>query len=279
MKSFISLFALALVAGILQFAVPSTASADELSLFQALQPTMLAAVSTDITTTPSTATTWGRVKSTYRGDSTFPNASTADTSSSGRIAKPGMETMASYGGDWSNNIISESFYTLNKYRTGSSNVVYQGQALSDWPYVISDPGALSVMTSYIGGTYWRGGIDGTWNGGSRGGYCKFFVDLVLYRSSYGIGGGNHLVLPAGTYNYAGYMTAYAVRDASRGMVVQRGGSWPHSAIVVANLGWGLDLIDSNYIGSDGNFVIARHAMSWSQLSGFTAYRANYMRQF
>lgn len=211
------------------------------------------------------------------GPETTISQTTPDSTLAGQ--KPGVEPFATYGGDWSNNIISEAFYTLNRYRTGTSGVIYQGQALSDWPYVASDPGALSSMTSYIGGTYWRGGIDGTWNGGSRGGYCKFFVDLVLYRSSYGIGNGYHLVLPAGTYNYGGYMPAYDVHQASRGMVVQRGGSNPHSAIVVANLGWGLDLIDSNYIGGDGNFVIARHALSWSQLSSFTAYRANYMRQF
>lgn len=221
-----------------------------------------------------TRTTWGAIKVLYRAETAAEKSPMPSA-----IQKPGVGQYATYSGDWSNNILSEAYYSLNRYRTGSSNCIYQGMAMSDWDYVPNDPGALTVVTNYIGSAN-RGGITGTWNGCChRGGYCKFFVDLVLYWSSYGIGNGWHLVLPGGTYYYGGYMPAYDVRQAQPGWVIQRAGSNPHTAIVARNLGWGLDLIDSNYTGGNGNFVISRHALSWADLYGYTAYRATYMQQF
>ncbi|MEK7637605.1 MAG: hypothetical protein AAB402_04455 [Patescibacteria group bacterium] len=280
MKRCTVLFAMAIFAVTAPYPFTSTVQADTLqSTLTLLQTVPLAQTDTpaDVTAKPAIRSTWGAIKALYRGNSMDPNAMTQDSTSAGMV-KPGAGTMATYGGDWSNNIISEVYYSLNKYRTGTSGVVYQGLALSDWGYARDDTGALNAMTIYIGSGN-RGGIDGTWNRGSRGGYCKFFVDLVLYRSSYGIGGGYHLVLPAGTFNYGSYMPAYGVQQATRGMVIQRGGTYPHTAIVVANLGWGLDLIDSNFTGGDGNYVISRHALAWTDLAGYTAYRATYMRQF
>ncbi len=239
----------------------------------------------DDTSNPQVHSSWGAIKAIYRGNTPIPYTAERVEESTAQVRKPGISPMATYGGDWSNNVLSEAFYTLDLYRTGSSTCAYNGMAMSDWvqrfgyTYPRSDAGALANVSAVIGSAN-VGVIDGTWNGcPARGGYCKFFVDLVLYRSSYGIGNGYHLILPGGTYYYGGYMTPYDPHQAQPGWVIQRAGSHPHSAIVAANLGWGLDLIDSNYVGGDGNFVIARHAMSWGDLSGFTAYRATYMRQF
>lgn len=231
-----------------------------------LVPTMLLAQ--PIPTQPST---WSRVKALYAE----PDATTS--------RRDQVQTEATYGGDWSNNIVSEAFYALSQSRSGGSGRSYywggNNNAMGDWNYVNggSDNGALNNVGRYIGwsnaGTYWN-----TWNGYWRGGYCKFFVDLVLYRSSYGIGNRYHLILPGGGYDYSRYMTPYSVSQARPGWVIQRISS-PHSAIVVANLPNGLDVIDSNYIGGDGSFVISRHPLTWSQLAGFTAYRATFMEQF
>ncbi len=196
------------------------------------------------------------------------------------VQKPVATPDATYTGvDWSNNVFSEACYALNVYRTGSSTIVYKGIHLGDWDYVRSDNTALNVMTSYIGGTVNRGSIDGTYGGGHLGGYCKFFVDLVLYRSSYGIGNGWHLVLPGGGYDYSGYMTPCDITQAKTGWVIQHLSPGEHSAIVAANLGWGLDLIDSNNVDRNGTFVIARHSFAWNQLGGYTAYKPTYMKQF
>ena len=176
---------------------------------------------------------------------------------------------------WGNRIVSEAFYSLNQSRTGGSNVSYHGWAMSDWNYVESDRDADKRISWYIGGCGNRGGAGGTvslqdynstWKTCHKGGYCKYFVDLVLYRSSYGWGGNKHLVLPSGT-SYA----TRSVYDAQPGWVLQS--SMPHSGIVVARYGGGLDVIDSNWVGGDGNYAISRHFMSWSELisKGFKAY--------
>lgn len=170
---------------------------------------------------------------------------------------------------WGNYVVSEAYYSLNRYRTGTSTKSWQGLAMSDWDYVASDPYADNRVAAYVGSA--NRGITGLGcYGFNRGGYCKYFANLVLYRSSYGYPGG-HVVLPHG-YTYA-WRSIY---QAQPGWVIQRGGTSPHTAIVVANLGWGLDVIDANWIypypcSGGGAFYIARHAMSWSQLSGFGAY--------
>lgn len=276
MKRFIMLYALAIVASLTLYAnntVQAATDANPSNQDNSAQPEVR-------------RTSWGAVKAIYRGNQPLPySAERAESTAANRAIKPGATpAWRSYTGDWSNNIISEAFYTLNIYHTGSSNCVYRGMAMSDWPrqvgytYPRGDPDALRVVSAYIGGPN-VGNIDGTYNGcAGRGGYCKFFVDLVLYRSSYGIGGGWHLVLPPGTYDYSAFMTPYGVSQAQRGWVIQRGGPYPHTAIVAANLGWGLDLIDSNNVDKDGLYVIARHAFSWGELGGYTAYRPTYMRQ-
>ena len=187
---------------------------------------------------------------------------------------------STYSGDWSNYIVSEECYALFPWRNGSSPVSYNGLAMGGWDYVASDQWAFQQVSAYSGNTVGTVGtttLAGTVPANAtvgRGGWCKFFANLVLFRSSYGIGGGKHLVLPYG-YDYANE----SVYNAKPGWVIQRGGSSPHTAIVIANLGWGLDVVDANYVGGNGKFLISRHPFSWAQLSGYGAYRATRMLRF
>ncbi len=257
----------------------------DLTMLSTLNPVILTTTaSADQTDQPVVKTSWGNLKRLYydRGQVSTSPAPAAI------IKQPGVGPMwlAYTGPDWSNNVKSEAFYTLDIYRGGSSLCVYQGMAMSDWvqrfgyTYPRSDGSALDIVSRYIGAGN-VGNIDGTWNGcPALGGYCKFFVDLVLYRSSYGIGSGWHLVLPPGTdpSNFTPYMPGHDVHEAQAGWVLQRGGSTPHTALVAANLGSGLDLIDSNNVAYNGSFVIARHYFTWAQLSAYTAFHPTYMRQ-
>lgn len=180
---------------------------------------------------------------------------------------------------WGDRVVSEAFFALNQYRTGTSNVIYHGLAMSDWNYIESDRTADERISEYIGGCGNRGGAGGyalleDWDrqldACHKGGYCRYFVDLVLYRSSYGWGGGQHLVIDRSGTNYATEST----RSAQKGWVIQANGRYgPHTAIVVVVYPGGLDVVDSNWTGGNGNFLISRHFFSWSTLDdwGFKAY--------
>lgn len=184
-----------------------------------------------------------------------------------------------YTGDWTSYVWSELAYSLNRNRTGFSTVSWKGYAMSDWAYTSSDQWAYTQVSEYMGGSVGTTGMirlqytNPPWSWIERGGWCKFFANLILFRSSYGIGGGYHLVLPSG-YSYA----TEDVRNARKGWVIQNP-SIPHTAMVAENLGWGLDLIDANWVGGNGNYYIARHSMSWSQLAGFKAYKPTRMVRF
>lgn len=175
------------------------------------------------------------------------------------------------GPAWEGNIVSEAKYSLCQQRTGTSHKVYQGLAMGDWDYPHQGDccNALARVRAHIGAD--NVGSLGLWQNQYRqGGYCKFFTDFVLYRSSYGYPGG-HLVLRGGTYSYP---NPRSVSQAQPGWILQKPSPGPHTAIVVALLGWGLDVIDSNFTGGNGSFAISRHPLSWSQLTGYNAYRAH-----
>jgi hypothetical protein len=188
---------------------------------------------------------------------------------------PGQFSVNAVGPAWENNIVSEAFYALSRSRSGGSSKAYNGCAMSDWPYPHQGDccNALAKVKSYFGA--WPGEL-GLWKGYyQQGGVCKFFVDLVAYRSSYGYPGG-HLFLPTG-YSWN---PSHSVREARAGWIIQANGSYgPHTAIVVAVFSDGLDVVDCNWIGSSGgvySYAIARHKLAWSTLDawGFRAYRVH-----
>ncbi|USN53780.1 MAG: hypothetical protein H6760_01260 [Candidatus Nomurabacteria bacterium] len=192
-------------------------------------------------------------------------------------AQPGP-AIQSTGPEWYNQVVSEAKYTLCQLRNGTSHEVYQGKAMGDWPYPHQGDccNALGVVRQYMYGGGSPGPL-GEWNGFQQGGWCKFFVNLVLYRSSYGYPGG-HLLLPTSTYRYN---NPRPVSEAQPGWILQSE-TLPHTAIVVERLGGGLDVIDSNWIGTykrpDGSYyysyAIARHEITNTELDryDFMAYR-------
>ena len=186
---------------------------------------------------------------------------------------------------WGDNIVSEAFYALSQSRSGGSSKKYKDSnnnvwTMADWNWAKTDRDADGHVSRYIGCedkwddncwscNYYRGKT-GKKNGYYRGGECKFFANLVLYRSSYGWGDGKHLAIPH-LYSYANR----SVRDADKGWVIQAP-QYPgkdygqHTAIVVHKYPGGLDVVDSNFTGP-GEHYIARHFMSWSDLSRFKAW--------
>jgi len=178
------------------------------------------------------------------------------------------------GPAWENNVLSEACYALSQSRSGYSNLNWNGYAMGDWPYPWQGDccGALAKVTKemYGANTGGRGSL-GLWQGlYQQGGECKFFVNLILYRCSYGFPGG-HLMLPGGSYYYT---SPKNWRDAQPGYIIQSA-SMPHTAIVIANYGSsGLSVIDANWIGGRYSYAIGRHVIPPSTLDqkGFLAYR-------
>lgn len=181
------------------------------------------------------------------------------------------------GPPWESYIVSEIKYMLCEQRTGTSHAVYQGLAMGDWDYPHSDAQALQRIIANYGSST---GPLGLWRGQYRQvGWCKFAVDMALYRSSYGYPSG-HLFLKTG-YSWSPW---HPYTEAQPGWILQSS-SLPHTAIVIAVLSYGLDVIDSNWVGTyyDQNahqwvysYALARHVLTWNQLStnGFRAYRAH-----
>lgn len=185
-------------------------------------------------------------------------------------------SIAAVGPAWESYIVSEAYYALCQQRNGSSHLVYNGLAMSDWDYPHSDSYALNRLIANYGSDT---GPLGLWQSRYRqGGWCKFFVDMVLYRSSYGYPNG-HLFLPTGYV----FSPAHGVGEAQPGWILQAP-SKVHTAIVVARLSNGLDVIDANWIGTykrpDGSmaysYAIGRHVITWQTLSDnkYAAYRAH-----
>lgn len=172
----------------------------------------------------------------------------------------------------------EMRYALSRRVDGTSGLTYQGKYMGDWNYVTggTDNWAFDKKRAeYSGGT-------GTVGFGpyGRGGWCKFFVDLLLFRSSYGLGNGYHLYLPGG-YTYATVNPRYA----APGWVLQS--TMPHTALVDAphynsagqHDGWWV--IDANWVGGNGQFYISRHFFTFTDLdaNSFKAWKPTLMKRY
>jgi len=199
-------------------------------------------------------------------------------------------------------VIREAFYALSPSASGlSSRTITTSQGImvaGDWNYLWSDQAALSAMlakyeqanssvwrrypypyqyratsTPNIGySPLWGGRSEyGAYGGYGRGGQCKFFANLVLYRSS-----GYRLQLP--TYSTMQYYTR-SVGYARPGDVIFRYGSnlTPHVAIVTKILSGdpnsgtvtSVDVVDANWCNRCE--IIQRHPISGSTLTQFRVY--------
>ncbi len=222
---------------------------------------------------------------------TEPDVATQTTAQPDVIEKPGVQPSAVTSWNSPPYILSEARYTLNPSRSGTSTLTYNGQYMGDWNWATggSDNGAFQKVSADYGGATGTVGF----NRFEQGGWCKFFVSLVLYRCSYGIGNNNHLYLPSG-YTYADTDPKYA----GPGWVLQS--TMPHTAIIdsphynPSGIQDGWWVIDSNWIGTTAikdrygkvvgynySYWVGRHFMSFDVLKskGFKAWRPNLMRQY
>lgn len=157
-------------------------------------------------------------------------------------------------------------YMKNAYRCNSSNWRTGTETDGFGCQVYYSPVSFYLSSYPYGyGTY--GGNNGDVG---RGGQCKYFANLILYRS-----GSDQNIL-----------TSYAAMNldipnqgdpalAKQGDVLftlQEGSNYNiwHTAIVVELKPDGLDVIDSNYVsdisGTPNREVIARHLLTWAYLS-------------
>ncbi len=166
-------------------------------------------------------------------------------------------------------VVQEAFYALNRAHTGSSSkrLTTGGGTwtASDWNYLNSDTRAFSTMTSRYGAyssNYYPGSASSwgqTSSGYGRGGQCKFFANLLLYRA-----GVDTRTFPS----YSTWRSSYRGTKAScaqKGDIIWRssGGSTGHVAVVVDILAGNsasctvteVDVVDSN---QDGTERILRH---------------------
>jgi len=171
-------------------------------------------------------------------------------------------------------VVLECYYALRPYCSSAPYKSIFGNAVSEWNYLCSDLNAYRVLKGWYGTAYssvWSlFYIDPPWsygcyNGIGRGGQCRYFANLILYRS-----GVYQRCLPA--YTSAGLMQ---IRFARPGDVIQRTSGCRHTAVVVKVLegiaGYSVtrvDVIDSNFVGGDGQEIIGMHQIGGTDLSNY-----------
>lgn len=183
-------------------------------------------------------------------------------------------------GDYSSRVRWEARYALSRSANGTSTNPYGNSWFGDWDYVASDSYAYNRAAAEAG---WVVGGIATNTGISparyRGGWCTFFVRLILFRSTYWTGYGQHLTTPAFPEQVYAHVDGNYMTD--RYDTVQPGWIFvtavnQHYAVADeranVNGSWGWWFIDANYVGGNGNFYIARHFMSDATLRA-NSYRA------
>lgn len=191
--------------------------------------------------------------------------------------------------------VLEAFYALDPGYYGFSSKLINGNTVSDWHYLYTDLNAYrnekpayccdpkdgSSYASVIPEFFSESTLDkysynlrGDYVG--RGGQCKFFVDLLLFRSE-------AATRISGTHTLPSYSTMSAktryIGHARPGDVIFRITGTKHVALVVhvlsgnsdAGTVTSVDVVDSNYIGGDGNEIIGRHIIQGAELSSYKIY--------
>lgn len=242
---------------------------------QSTQQTKIVSTNSDATATSTPIpSTWGGIKAVYgMNDAASP------------VHKGGSGGLTINSWDPSGYQLSiqlEAYHALSTRNNGSSGVtLYVGNyayAGGDWDYV-NDPGgasALSAMKSHYSAS--QIGSYGLWREDwitrsslnvGHGGYCKFFADLVQWRAT----GGKKGYLPCNT------CAGGSVSNVGIGDIIQiPSNTSGHTAIVVNVLSrnndgsvHSVDVIDSNYVGGDGEFIIAHHPISQPELDSYRTY--------
>lgn len=194
-------------------------------------------------------------------------------------------------------VVLEAFYALRPSYDGGCDKTINGNCVSNWNYINNDTYAYGVVKGWYGcnSSVWTTSGDGSgcynnnypvsfWTSYGyyygyygtygRGGQCKYFANLILYRS-----GSYQTALPAYPSNITSN-TDYEtnMQNAVEGDVLVTlnegsGYNTRHTAIVVeikrsGTTVTGLDVIDANFISDNGSLnreVIGRHLLSTSYL--------------
>lgn len=200
-------------------------------------------------------------------------------------------------------VVLECFYALRpSYDGGCDKTNYQGNCVSNWNYLNSDWSAYNTVSDSVAygcdiasewatydygdacypkygapASFWVSpNIYGYYGTYGRGGQCKFFADLILYRSEtqHRLDGGTH-TLPS-SYSTMNGNAETNLATAKPGDILFTfnegvNNNITHTAIVVELKSDGLDVIDSNYVRDTTSTtpydreVIGRHLLTWSYL--------------
>jgi hypothetical protein len=181
-------------------------------------------------------------------------------------------------GDWSSRVLYEARYALSaSNHNGTSNNPNNTSTkiYGDWNYVANDAYAHSKASAEAHGTV---GTVGQSGGYYLGGWCTYFVRLVLYRATY-TSFSDHYTVP--NYGYSGMydplIPGCGVMDPNPanwqgGWVLRSGDHYAFAEQrVCVNGSWGWWIIDSNWVKS---WTIGKHFFTDNQLSsgGFYGWR-------
>ena len=197
---------------------------------------------------------------------------------------------ASIGSSYQYMPVRECFYALRQaYLNQPTSITgpfgglqVGGNVVSNWNYLASDSNAFNIVRQQSYGNATVCSYFGLQNsyalkpaygyGIGRGGQCLFFAVLILRRS-------RSYTLPYSWSTLYGRRNG-AASNAQPGDLIMTNGSIKHIAVVIERLSYGLDVVDSNYVGSGGyspysvgyyngfynSEIICRHPFTWSDLA-------------
>lgn len=282
------------------FIAPTTSEAQESDPGQQNQSTLAQPVPADDQAPPVVqGSSWGALKALYRGprDSTQANSPFgARKPVTGPMNAQDRSQFSFPGGDWSSRVAWEARYALNHWANGVTahqvgDDAYGYRWLADWDYINGgfyvegswyngDAYALEKTKQEAGWVIGPLGFDGF---AYRGGWCTFFARLILYRATYWAGYGSHLTMPnfnrrdgtGSLYDWCNW--AHMTKDftsAKPGWLAFRPPSVGNEHVAILDVratskgrdGWWL--IDSNYVGGNGKYYIARHFLPMTILNTY-----------
>lgn len=237
------------------------------------------------TPAPSTKTTWGQIRRLYGSDGELKTLP-------GRGAVPQAIGSRRYA------VRNECWYALDRnwlYRGDDPNGPGGDGTMSNWNWLSKSADAngngLRIALTYYKGcvsdlipcncceigslpsprntiqywvdalssdTYGWGLAYGNYRYKGHGGECPSFVTMVIYRAT----GGQVFIWKWGQMQEASRPSA---KYAQPGDIVFKTSGLHHVAICVRNDGNRITLVDSNYLGNDGQEVIGRHDLTYSQI--------------
>ncbi len=148
-------------------------------------------------------------------------------------------------------VVNEAWYAMTGVPYTSGGKLYNGYWVSNFNYLASDRAALYTVATryswrtYAGWspyyTYYQSPSYGYYQNLGRGGQCKFFVELVLYRSQ-----ADQRQLPTWSVMWASY-SAPVTNPKLGAVLFSKNGDLYHIVIVVYKAGTTLGLIESNWV--------------------------------